>query len=111
MGIRSIRSAISPAVIRRLPSFELADPEEVPIVTGVRMAAAMGMDIAAWRDRSGKTPPKEAMVHGYVLWLLADLFDSLIEKPGAMDQLMRDLRGNGRRGALLFCCWDRSCCG
>lgn len=83
-------SDLIPAVIRRLPSFELADPEQVPMATGVLMAAAMGMDTVAWRDRFGKIPPKEAMVHGFVLWLLADLFDSLVEKPGAIDQLMRE---------------------
>jgi hypothetical protein len=79
-----------PAVVRRLPSFELADPEQVPMATGVLMAAAMGMDTVAWRDRFGKIPPKEAMVHSFVLWLLADLFDSLAEKPGTIDQLMRE---------------------
>ncbi|MGX5397176.1 hypothetical protein ACWLMY_35620 [Streptomyces anulatus] len=79
-----------PAVIRRLPSFEMADPEQVPMVTGVLMAAAMGMDTVAWRDRFGTIPPKEAMVHGFVLWLLADLFDSLVDKPGTIDELMRE---------------------
>ncbi|MFJ6461446.1 hypothetical protein ACIQM0_10380 [Streptomyces sp. NPDC091387] len=79
-----------PAVIRRLPSFEMADPEQVPMVTGVLMAAAMGMDTVAWRDRFGTIPPKEAMVHGFVLWLLADLFDSMVDKPGTIDQLMRE---------------------
>ncbi|MFE7112343.1 hypothetical protein ACFU98_34890 [Streptomyces sp. NPDC057575] len=83
-------SDLIPAVIRRLPSFELADPEQVPMVTGVLMAAAMGMDTVAWRGRFGEIPPKEAMVHGFVLWLLADLFDSLVKKPGAIDQLMRE---------------------
>ncbi|MEU4173550.1 hypothetical protein [Streptomyces sp. NPDC026589] len=52
-----------PAVIRRLPSFEMADPEQVPMVTGVLMAAAMGMDTVAWRDRFGTIGPKETMVH------------------------------------------------
>lgn len=80
-----------PAVIRRLPSFEMADPEQVPMVTGVLMAAAMGMDTVAWRDRFGTIPPKEAMVHGFVLWLLADLFDSLADKPGTIDELMREI--------------------
>ncbi|MEU4028950.1 hypothetical protein AB0L02_20525 [Streptomyces anulatus] len=79
-----------PAVIRRLPSFEMADPEQVPMVTGVLMAAAMGMDTVAWRDRFGTIPPQEAMVHGFVLWLLADLFDSLADKPGTIDELMRE---------------------
>ncbi|MFD3517972.1 hypothetical protein [Streptomyces sp. NPDC058657] len=79
-----------PALIRRLPSFQLADPEQVPMATGVLMAAAMGMDTVAWRDRFGKISPKEAMVHGFVLWLLADLFDSLAEKPGTIDALMRE---------------------
>ncbi|MFD0021274.1 hypothetical protein [Streptomyces sp. NPDC058382] len=78
-----------PAVIRRLPSFEMADPEQVPMATGVLMAGAMGMDTVAWRDRFGAIEPKEAMVHGFVLWLLADLFDSLVDKPGTIDQLMR----------------------
>lgn len=83
-------SDLIPAVIRRLPSFEMADPEQVPMVTGVLMAAAMGMDTVAWRDRFGAIEPKEAMVHGFVLWLLADLFDSLAGKPGTIDQLMRE---------------------
>ncbi|MEU1494838.1 hypothetical protein ABZ456_31905 [Streptomyces sp. NPDC005776] len=82
-----------PAVIRRLPSFELADPEQVPMATGVLMAAAMGMDTVAWRDRFGTIEPKEAMVHGFVLWLLADLFDSLVDKPGTIDALMRKTFG------------------
>ncbi|MFJ8827637.1 hypothetical protein ACIREE_38575 [Streptomyces sp. NPDC102467] len=79
-----------PTVIRKLPTFEMADPEQVPMATGVLMAAAMGMDTVAWRDHFGTIPPKEAMVHGFVLWLLADLFDSLAEKPGTIDQLMRE---------------------
>ncbi|MEU5958768.1 hypothetical protein [Streptomyces sp. NPDC047525] len=79
-----------PAVIRKLPTFEMADPEQVPMATGVLMAAAMGMDTVAWRDRFGEIEPKEAMVHGFVLWLLADLFDSLVDKPGTIDQVMRE---------------------
>ncbi|MEV0096816.1 hypothetical protein [Streptomyces sp. NPDC050738] len=79
-----------PAVIRRLPAFEEADPEQVPMVTGVLMAAAMGMDTVAWRDRFGQIPAQEALAHSFVLWVLADLFDSLIEKPGAIDQMMRE---------------------
>ncbi|MGP4085559.1 hypothetical protein [Streptomyces sp. KR55] len=82
-------SDLIPAVIRKLPGFELADPAQVPMVTGVLMAAAMGMDTVAWRDQFGTIPPKEALVHNFVLWLLADLFDSLVEQPGATDQLMR----------------------
>nr|WP_161558212.1 hypothetical protein [Streptomyces antimycoticus] len=83
-------SDLIPAVIRKLPGFELADPAQVPMVTGVLMAAAMGMDTVAWRGQFGTIPPKEALVHNFVLWLLADLFDSLAEQPGATDQLMRD---------------------
>ncbi|QIY76373.1 hypothetical protein HEP84_53565 [Streptomyces sp. RLB1-33] len=83
-------SDLIPAVIRKLPGFELADPAQVPMVTGVLMAAAMGMDTVAWRDQFGTIPPKEALVHNFVLWLLADLFDSLVEQPGATDQLMRE---------------------
>ncbi|MGW0909457.1 hypothetical protein [Streptomyces sp. NPDC002853] len=79
-----------PAVIRKLPTFEMADPEQVPMATGVLMAAAMGMDTVAWRDRFGEIEPKESMVHGFVLWLLADLFDSLVDKPGTIDQVMRE---------------------
>lgn len=79
-----------PAVIRKLPGFEMADPEQVPMATGVLMAAAMGMDTVVWRDRFGKIEPKEAMVHGFVLWLLADLFDSLVDMPGTIDQVMRE---------------------
>lgn len=82
-------SDLIPAVIRRLPTFELADPAQVPMATGVLMAAAMGMDTVAWRDRFGRIAPEEALVHGFVLWLLADLFDSLIGRPGVIDQLMR----------------------
>ncbi|MFJ6615582.1 hypothetical protein ACIQPT_35485 [Streptomyces sp. NPDC091289] len=83
-------SDLIPAVIRRLPAFESADPAQVPMVTGVLMAAAMGMDTVAWRDRFGPIPPEEALVHGFVLWLLADLFDSLAGQPGVMDRMMRE---------------------
>ncbi|QDO37920.1 hypothetical protein FNV62_06845 [Streptomyces sp. RLB3-17] len=83
-------SDLIPAVIRKLPGFELADPAQVPMVTGVLMAAAMGMDTVAWRDQFGTIPPKEALVHNFVLWLLADFLDSLVEQPGATDQLMRE---------------------
>ncbi|MFC8226433.1 hypothetical protein [Streptomyces sp. NPDC057287] len=83
-------SDLIPAVIRKLPTFELADPAQVPMVTGVLMAAAMGMDTVAWRDRFGQIPPEEALVHTFVLWLLADLFDSMTEQPGAIDRLMRE---------------------
>ncbi|MFE6977253.1 hypothetical protein [Streptomyces sp. NPDC057682] len=48
------------------------------------------MDTVAWRDRFGTIPPAEAMVHGFVLWLLADLFDTLVDKPGTIDELMRE---------------------
>lgn len=82
-------SDLIPAVIRKLPTFETADPAQVPMVTGVLMAAAMGMDTVAWRDRFGQIPPEEALVHGFVLWLLADLFDSLAGQPGAIDRMMR----------------------
>ncbi|MER7698929.1 MULTISPECIES: hypothetical protein [unclassified Streptomyces] len=83
-------SDLIPAVIRRLPAFEKADPAQVPMVTGVLMAAAMGMDTVAWRDRFGRIPPEEALVHGFVLWLLADLFDSLTGRPGVIDRTMRE---------------------
>ncbi|MFI1790848.1 hypothetical protein ACH40D_20800 [Streptomyces olivaceoviridis] len=83
-------SDLIPAVIRKLPGFELADPAQVPMVTGVLMAAAMGMDTVTWRDQFGTIPAKEALVHNFVLWLLADLFDSLVEQPGATDLLMRE---------------------
>ncbi|MGW0792312.1 hypothetical protein ACWD04_29825 [Streptomyces sp. NPDC002911] len=82
-------SDLIPAVIRRLPTFETADPAQVPMVTGVLMAAAMGMDTVAWRDQFGQISPKEALVHNFVLWLLADLFDSMTERPGTIDQLLR----------------------
>ncbi|WP_326680894.1 hypothetical protein [Streptomyces sp. NBC_01237] len=83
-------SDLIPAVIRRLPTFEMADPAQVPMVTGVLMAAAMGMDTVAWRDRFGQIPPEEALVHSFVLWLLADLFDSLTGRPGVIDRMMRE---------------------
>ncbi|MFD5819349.1 hypothetical protein [Streptomyces sp. NPDC127038] len=83
-------SDLIPAVIRRLPGFELADPSQVPMVAGVLMAAAMGMNTVAWRDQFGTIPPKEAVVHNFVLWLLADLFDSVVERPGATDEIMRE---------------------
>ncbi|WP_143589927.1 hypothetical protein [Streptomyces africanus] len=41
-------------------------------------------------DQFGTTPPPEALVHNFVLWLLPDLFDSLVEQTGATDQLMRE---------------------
>ncbi|WP_371652073.1 hypothetical protein [Streptomyces mirabilis] len=83
-------SDLIPAVIRKLPSFELTDPAQVPMVTGVLIAAAMGMDTVTWRDQFGTIPPKEALVHNFVLWLLADLFDNLVDQPGATDLLMRE---------------------
>lgn len=83
-------SDLIPAVIRKLPGFELADPAQIPMVTGVLMAAAMGMDTVAWRDQFGTIPAKEALVHNFVLWRLADLFDSMVEQPGATDLLMRE---------------------
>lgn len=79
-----------PAVIRKLPSFELADPAQVPMAAGVLMAASMGMDTLAWRDQFGTISQKEALVHSFVLWLLADLLDSMVEQPGATDSLMRE---------------------
>lgn len=79
-----------PAVIRRLSGFQLADPAQVPMVTGVLMAAAMGMDVVAWRDQFGSVPPKEATVHSFVVWLLADLYDTLVDQPGATDLIMQD---------------------
>ncbi|MCX4681878.1 hypothetical protein OG413_42510 [Streptomyces sp. NBC_01433] len=82
-------SDLIPAVIRKLPAFEMADPAQVPMVTGVLMAAAMGMDTVAWRDGFGRIPPEEALVHSFVLWLLADLFDSMAERPGTIDRLVR----------------------
>ncbi|MBZ6284686.1 hypothetical protein [Streptomyces olivaceus] len=82
-------SDLIPAVIRKLPDFELAEPAQVPMITGVLMAAAMGMNTVAWRDQFGTISPKEALAHNFVLWLLADLFDSMVEQPGATDQLMR----------------------
>ncbi|MEU1472838.1 hypothetical protein ABZ434_32075 [Streptomyces sp. NPDC005761] len=83
-------SDLIPAVIRKLPSFESADPTQVPMATGVLMAAAMGMDTVTWRDQFGTIPPNEAMVHSFVLWLLADLFDSMTDQPRAIDELMRE---------------------
>ncbi|WP_328323075.1 MULTISPECIES: hypothetical protein [unclassified Streptomyces] len=87
-------SDLIPAVIRRLPTFKMADPAQVPMVTGVLMAAAMGMDTVQWRDRFGQIPPEEALVHGFVLWLLADLFDSLTGRPGVIDRMMRETFGS-----------------
>ena len=83
-------SDLIPAVIRRLPAFESVDPAQLPMATGVLMAAAMGMDTVEWRDRFGPIPPEEALVHGFVLWLLADLFDSLVGQPGGIDRTMRE---------------------
>ncbi|WP_129838054.1 hypothetical protein [Streptomyces sp. RFCAC02] len=91
-------SDLIPAVIRRLPSFRMADPGQVPMVTGVLMAAAMGMDAVAWRDQYGPIPPKESLIHGFVLWLLADLIDSLTERPGFTDELVREILSSGPPG-------------
>ncbi|MEU6449995.1 hypothetical protein [Streptomyces sp. NPDC046979] len=49
----------------------------------------MGMDPVAWRDQFGTISQKEALAHSFVLRLLADLFDGMIEQPGATDRLMR----------------------
>ncbi len=83
-------SDLIPAVVRKLPGFELADPAQVPMVTGLLVAAAMGMDTVAWRDQFGTILPREALMHNLVLWLLADLFDSVVEQPGATDLLMQE---------------------
>ncbi|WP_210590755.1 hypothetical protein [Streptomyces sp. GESEQ-35] len=83
-------SDLIPAVIRKLPDSELADPAQVPMVTGVLMAATMGMDVVAWRDQFGIVPPKEALAHSFVVWLLADLYDTLVDQPGATDVIMQD---------------------
>ncbi|WP_159012153.1 hypothetical protein [Streptomyces sp. NRRL F-5123] len=77
-----------PAVIRKLPNFEMADPAQVPMATGVLMAASMGMDAVGWRDQFGAIAPQEALLYTFVLWLLADLHDSMVEQPGATDLLM-----------------------
>jgi hypothetical protein len=45
-------------------------------------------------------PPEEALVHGFVLWLLADLFDSLTERPGVIDQKMRETAAGRHRDQL-----------
>jgi hypothetical protein len=44
----------------------------------------------AWRDQFGEIPPAEALTHTFVLWLLADLIDTLNARPGTTDQIMRD---------------------
>ncbi|MFD6417051.1 hypothetical protein [Streptomyces sp. NPDC060194] len=79
-----------PSVVRRLPAFPAAAPEHVPMATGLLMAAAMGMDTVAWRDGFGPLPAEEALLHGFVLRLLADLFDTLAGRPGVIDRLMRE---------------------
>lgn len=39
-------------------------------------------------------PTAGGLVHTFVLWLLADLFDNLVEQPGATDLLMSETFGS-----------------
>jgi 7,8-dihydro-6-hydroxymethylpterin-pyrophosphokinase len=50
----------------------------------------MAIGTVAWRDRSGTMPPKEALVHNFVLRLLAEVYDSLVEQSGTTDEFMRE---------------------
>ncbi|GAA2377463.1 hypothetical protein [Streptomyces carpaticus] len=84
-----------PAVIRKLPSFEIADPAEAPMATGVLMAAAMDMNAVAWRDRYGPIPPQEFLIHTFVLWLLADLTNSMWGQPGYTDRVIQTVLKSG----------------
>ncbi|MGW7073060.1 hypothetical protein ACWGII_41165 [Streptomyces sp. NPDC054855] len=61
------------------------------------MTAAIGMDAVAWCDQFGAIPPKE-VVHHFVVWLLADLFDSLVQQSGATDRLSYAMNPRRRRG-------------
>ncbi|MFF3785741.1 hypothetical protein [Streptomyces sp. NPDC001933] len=44
-------SDLTPRRDPQTPTFEMAGPAQVPMVTGVLMAAPMGMDTAASHDR------------------------------------------------------------
>ncbi|OQD51856.1 hypothetical protein BM536_037725 [Streptomyces phaeoluteigriseus] len=83
-------SDLIPGVLRRLSRIETADAAQAPMVAGVITAAVLGQDPVAWRDQFGTIPPAEALAHTYVLWLLADLLDTLTETPGATDQIMQE---------------------
>ncbi|MFI7274545.1 hypothetical protein [Streptomyces sp. NPDC049879] len=81
--------SLVPAVLRRLRAFEALDAAHVPMVAGALTAAVLGQDVVAWRDRLGSIPPQEAAALGFTLWLLADLHDFAVERPGATDALVR----------------------
>ncbi|MFJ7205104.1 hypothetical protein ACIQWR_16365 [Streptomyces sp. NPDC098789] len=78
-----------PPVVRRLSGLELVDPAQVPMVVGVLAAAVMDLDAVAWRDGFGGIGPAEGLHHHFVLWLLADLHDTLLDHPGAADTAVR----------------------
>ncbi|MCX5327858.1 hypothetical protein [Streptomyces sp. NBC_00140] len=79
-----------PTVIRKLSAFETADPAQAPMASGVLTAAVLGQDAVAWRDQYGPVPPTEALNHTFVIWLLSDLLDFSLEKPGAADEIMQE---------------------
>ncbi|WP_190232889.1 hypothetical protein [Streptomyces avicenniae] len=78
-----------PAVLGRLRAFDTLDVAHVPMVAGALTAAVLGQDVVAWRDRLGPIPPQEAAALGFTLWLLADLHDLAVDRPGATDALVR----------------------
>jgi hypothetical protein len=75
--------------MRRLSSFELADPAQAPMAAGVLTAAVLGQDTVAWRDQFGPLPRAEVLTHSFVLWLLADLLDVCAERSGTANELMQ----------------------
>lgn len=82
-------SDLIPGVIRRLSSFELADPAQAPMAAGVLTAAVLGQDTVAWHDQFSPLPRAEVLTHSFVLWLLADLLDVCAERPGAAHESMQ----------------------
>lgn len=82
-------SGLIPPLVRQLSKLELADPAHVPMVVGVLTAAAIGLDAVAWRDRFGEIPPAEALHLHFALWILADLYDTVLDGPGAADSVIR----------------------
>ncbi|MER5699615.1 hypothetical protein ABT255_50385 [Streptomyces mirabilis] len=83
-------SDLIPAVIRKLPGFELADPAQVPMGHQRPHGRGHGHGHHGLARPIRDDPIEGSPVHNFVLWLLADLFDSLVEQPGATDLLMRE---------------------
>ncbi|MCL8015862.1 hypothetical protein [Streptomyces sp. AS02] len=59
-------------------------------VTGVLMAPRWAWTWSPDATSSGSSFPQEAVPLSFVVWLLADLYDTLVDQPGATDLIMQD---------------------